>query len=392
MSHQTSLKFFLNQFLPEIIELRHDLHAHPELAHEEFETAALVSKTLRKFGYEVTEHIAGTGVSAVLDSGKPGKTVALRADMDALPIHEKTDLPYASKIAGKMHACGYDGHTATLLAAAGALIHCKEQFKGKIKFIFQPAEETGTGAAALIEAGILENPKVDAIFGYHNSTKSDFGVCKTKMDCLFASQDVFTVTIHGKGGHGAFPHLTVDPIYIGTAIIQALQGIVSRSNAPTEAVVLSVTQFHAGNTHNVIPAEATFQGTLRAITPANRAMLKEKLITITKNVAASFGATATINFSYSFPPTFNHPQETQLTYDVAKKVLGDKNVSWLEEPGMASEDFSYYLEKIPGSYFWIGMGLKDVAPHQPCYQFNDAIIPIASEILAQVAIEYLNKN
>lgn len=386
------MKQLLQQLLPEIIELRHRLHEHPELAHKEYETAALVAKTLKKFGYDVTEGIAETGVAAVLDSGKPGKTVALRADMDALPIQEKTDLPYASKVAGKMHACGHDGHAATLLAAAGALIQSKEKFRGKIKFIFQPAEETGTGAAAMIEAGILENPKVDAIFGYHNSTKSDFGVFKTKTGCLFASQDVFTVVIHGKGGHGAFPHLTVDPIYIGTMIIQALQGIVSRCSSPAEPVVLSVTQFHAGNTHNVIPSEASFQGTLRAITPANRAMLKKKLIEITTNIAASFGATAEINFSYSFPPTFNHRKETQLTYDVAKKILGEKNVAWLEEPGMASEDFSYYLEKIPGSYFWIGMGLKDVAPHQPCYQFNDAIIPIAAEILAQVAMEYLNQN
>lgn len=271
-------------------------------------------------------------------------------------------------------------------------MQCKDHFQGKIKFIFQPAEETGTGAAAMIEDGVLENPKVDAIFGYHNSTKSDFGVFKTKMDCLFASQDVFTVVIHGKGGHAAYPHLTVDPIYIGTMIIQALQGIVSRCSAPVEPVVLSVTQFHAGNTHNVIPSEATFQGTLRAITPANRAMLKEKLIEITTNIATSFGATAEINFSYSFPPTFNHLQETQLTYDVAKKILGEDHVALLTDPGMASEDFSYYVEKIPGSYFWMGIGPKEYHPHHPRYEFNDAIIPIAAEMLAQVAMSYLNKN
>ena len=386
------MKSLLQRLLPETIDLRHQLHANPELAHEEYETAALVSKTLRKFAYEVTEGIGGTGVSAVLDSGKPGKTVALRADMDALPIHEETDLAYRSTRDGKMHACGHDGHTATLLAAAGALMQCKDHFQGKIKFIFQPAEETGTGAAAMIEDGVLESPKVDAIFGYHNSTKSDFGVFKTKMNCLFASQDVFTVVIHGKGGHGAYPHLTVDPIYIGSLIIQALQGIVSRCSAPAEPVVLSVTQFHAGNTHNVIPSEATFQGTLRAITPANQAMLKEKLTDITTNIATSFGATAEINFSYSFPPTFNHPQKTQLTYDVAKKVLREKYVALLTEPGMASEDFSYYLKKIPGCYFWMGIGPKEYHPHNLRYEFNNAIIPIAPEMLPQMAIDYLNKN
>ena len=392
MSSSTAIKPLLQSFLPEIIALRHQLHAHPELAHEEFETAALISKRLQKFGYEVQEGIAGTGVSAVLDSGKPGKTVALRADIDALPIHEKTNLSYASKIAGKMHACGHDGHTATLLAAAGALIHCKKNFKGKIKFIFQPAEETGTGAVALIEAGILENPKVDAIFGYHNSSQSEFGVFKTTPETLFVSSDAFTITIHGKGGHAAYPNKTIDPIYIGSLIVQALQGIISRCSSPMEPAVLSITQFHAGTTHNVIPSEVILQGTVRAITPAARATIKEKLIEVVIQTASMFGATADVHFSYSFPPTINHLQETELAIATAESILGKEKVVLLQHPAMASEDFSYYLEKIPGCYFWVGMGLKEFTPHQPSYEFNDAIIPIAAEILAQVAIEYLNQH
>ncbi len=386
------MKDVLQQLLPEIIELRHHLHAKPELAHEEHETAALVSKTLIKFGYEVREGIGGTGVSALLDSGKPGKTVALRADMDALPIHEKTGLPYASKIPGKMHACGHDGHTATLLATAGALMQCKGKFPGKIKFIFQPAEETGTGAKAMIEAGILEHPNVDAIFGYHNSPKSDLGTFKTRIGCILAAQDVFTVRLYGKGGHAAQPQTTIDPIYIGSLIIQGLQGVISRMSSPAEPVVLSVTQFHAGNTHNVIPSEATFQGTLRSTTPTARKMLQQKCVQIITDIATTFRATAHVEFSYPFAPTINSLEETKLTYQTARQLLGNEHVGWLEEPGMASEDFSYYLEKVPGCFFWMGMGLKEFNPHHPCYHFNDAIIPIAAEMLGQVAMNYLNKN
>lgn len=189
--------------------------------------------------------------------------------------------------------------------------------------------------------------------------------------------------------HGAYPHQTIDPIYIGTLIIQALQGIISRCSPLTDPVVLSITQFHAGNTHNVIPSTATFQGTLRAITSADRAMLKEKLMTITTGIATSFGATATITFSYSFPPTLNHLQETNLTYAVAKKVLGEERLAFLSQRAMASEDFSYYLEKIPGSYFWVGMGQKEYNSHHPRYEFNDEIIPIATELLAKIVIAYL---
>ena len=386
-----TLKSILQQLLPEIITIRHKIHSNPELAHEEYETAALVSRTLKKYGYEVTEHIAGTGVSAVLDSGKPGKTVALRADMDALPIQEKTDLSYRSTKEGIMHACGHDGHTATLLAAAGVLMQVKDQFSGKIKFIFQPAEETGTGAEAMIQAGILENPKVDAIFGYHNTPKSVLGFFRTKVGCIHAAQDVFEVIIRGKGGHAAYPHTTIDPIHIGSMMVQAIQGIVSRLSCPTEPVVISVTQFHAGRTHNVIPEEATLHGTMRSITPASRAMLQQKLRDVITSIAKGFGATAVINFSYSFPPTINHAEETQCALKTAREILGDDHVALLEEAGMASEDFSYYLEKIPGCFFWVGMGVKEYNPHHPRYEFNDEVIPIAAELLAKIAIGYLNR-
>ena len=386
------MKKILQQIFPEIVNIRHQIHSNPELAHEEHATASLVSDVLIKYGYDVTQHISGTGVSAILDSGKLGKTVALRADMDALPIQEDTTLSYQSKNTGKMHACGHDGHTATLLAAACALAQCKNQFKGKIKFIFQPAEETGTGAAAMIKAGILDNPKVDAIFGYHNTPKSEAGVFRTKSGCIHASQDVFTITVHGRGGHGAQPQLTIDPIYIGSLIIQAMQGIVSRLISPTEPVVVSVTQFHAGTTHNVIPDEATINGTIRAVNAEIRCMVKQKLKDIATDLATAFGATAKIDFSYCFPPTMNSPIETQLAYKTAQHILGDDKAFILSDPGMASEDFSYYLEQIPGCFFWVGTGFKDLNVHNSHYEFNDAIIPIASEVLAKIAINYLNSS
>ncbi len=386
----SALKLAIQNLLPEIIKIRHDIHAHPELAHRETRTATVIAATLKQYGYEVTEGIAGTGVCAILDSGKPGKTVALRADIDALPITEQTSLDYASQTQGIMHACGHDGHTATLLAAAGALKNCTDQFRGKIKFIFQPAEETGTGAASLIQAGILENPRVDAIFGYHNTSKTKAGFFRTRVGCIHAAQDVFTVVIHGKGGHGAQPQLTIDPIFIGASIVQALQSIVSRFTTPTEAVVVSVTQFHAGTTHNAISDTATLNGTIRTVTPEIRQQVKQRFADIITGIAHTFGATVDIDFSYSFPPTINHPTETELTILTAQQVLGTEKVLPLPDPGMPSEDFSYYLEKVPGCFFWIGTGLEHLRPHSVTYEFNDAIIPAAAQVMAQVAINYLN--
>lgn len=223
-----SLKELIQEFLPEAVKIRHAIHAHPELSNDELKTSALVAQTLKNHGYAVTTRVGGTGVVAILDSGKPGKTVALRADMDALPLQEKNDLSFQSTQAGKMHACGHDGHTASLLLAAAVLMQLKKKLTGKIKFIFQPAEENGTGALSMIENGVLENPKVDAIFGLHNTPYSDAGVVKVKPGCILAGQDAFKIIVKGKGGHAAHPTKIIDPIYIGSQIVQAIQSIVSR--------------------------------------------------------------------------------------------------------------------------------------------------------------------
>lgn len=386
------MKQILQRIYPEIVKIRHRIHANPELAHNEKNSAALVADTLRKYGYDVVEGIGGTGVSAVLDSGNPGKTVALRADMDALPIQEETNLDYQSKNKNVMHACGHDGHTATLLATAGTLIHFRGNLKGKIKFIFQPAEETGTGAAAMIKAGILDAPKVDAIFGYHNTPRFKTGVFATKVGCIHASQDTFTIVIKGKSGHAAQPHLTIDPIYIGSLIVQALQSIVSRLSLPTEPIVLSVTQFHSGTTHNVIPDEAMLNGTIRTLSSTIRELVKQWVIDIVNGIVSTFHATATIDFAYSFPPTSNYPNETKLAIHTAKHVLGEDKVECLVNSSMASEDFSYYLEKVPGCYFWIGTGYEHLRIHSATYEFNDEIIPLAAEVMGQIALNYLNSE
>ncbi len=386
------MKKILQSLLDEIIEIRHQMHQAPELAKQEKYTALLVSNTLKKYGYDVKEKIGGYGVSAVLDSGRPGKTVALRAEMDALPIHEQTRLAYKSIHDNVMHACGHDGHTATLLMVAIALISCKDRFKGKIKFIFQPAEETGSGTLAMVNAGILENPKVDAIFAYHNTPKSEAGLFKTKIGCLMAGQDTFNITIKGRGGHAAHPDMTIDPIYIGSLLIQAIQSIVSRFNSPVEPLIISVTQFHSGTTHNVIPEIACINGTIRTCSVENRQKMKQKLVELTKSIAESFGAKAEIEYQYCFPPTINYKDETELALKTAKEVIGEENASYLEQQSMASEDFSYYLEKVPGCFFFIGNGIDKGMVHTSKYEFNDKIITTAAEIMAQVAINYLNRE
>ena len=386
------MKKILHNLLDEMIEVRHQIHQTPELAKQEKYTALLVSNTLKKYGYDVKENIGGYGVSAILDSGKPGRTVALRAEMDALPIQEETRLAYKSIHDNVMHACGHDGHTATLLMVAAALILFKDKFKGKIKFIFQPAEETGSGALAMINAGILDNPRVDAIFGYHNTPKCEAGLFKTKIGCFMAGQDTFNIIIKGRGGHAANPNNIIDPIYIGSLLIQAIQSIVSRFNYPLEPLIISITQFHSGTTHNVIADNAFINGTIRTCSVESRQKIKQRLIELTKSIVESFGAKAEVEYQYCFPPTINYKDETELALNVAKEIIGEDNASYLDEQSMASEDFSYYLEKIPGCFFFIGNGVNKGVVHSSKYEFNDKIIPIAAEIMAQVAINYLNKG
>lgn len=379
----------IQEILPEIIKIRHEIHKNPELKFEEKATALLVVKTLQSYGYEVSTGIGGTGVSAILDSGKSGKTVALRADMDALPIVEETELSYQSKNKGKMHACGHDGHTATLLAIASVLKKCTDLFRGKIKFIFQPAEEVGAGAASMIKDGILENPKVDAIFGYHNWPGIKAGKIASRKGCILAGLDVFTIKVNGRGGHAATPEKCIDPVYIGSAIIQNAQSIVSRSTSPNEAVVMSITEFHGGSAFNIIPDSITLSGCIRTTTYETQIKAKDLLKQIAESTAHTFGATVEVMFKDNYPVTINSNVEVDLALNTARNLFGENQLIACSQPLMYSEDFSCYLQKVPGCFLLIGNGEDSAPPHTAKYNFQDEIIPIATELLSHIAINYL---
>jgi len=377
----------IQRVLPEMIKIRQHLHAHPELKYEEHQTAALVAEKLTAWGYTVNTGVGKTGVTAVLDSGKPGKTVGLRADMDALPMTEQTDLPYQSQIPGKMHACGHDGHTATLLTVAKVLRDFTDQFTGKVKFIFQPAEEGGAGAAAMIQDGVLKNPDVDVIYGYHNFPSKPVGDISSRSGCIFAGQNTLLITVNGKGGHAAMPHLTVDPIFIATAMVQALQGVVSRFTSPTEPCVLSVTQFHAGTTINVIPDQAEFAISLRTTSVEHQQLALTMLKDIIRHIAGAYGASADIVQDSEYPPTLNHAKESDRVLEVANELYGDQLSQGLAAPIMASEDFSYFLQQVPGCFFLVGNGEDSPMCHNTHYNFDDRVLPIAAEMLAALVLD-----
>ncbi len=379
----------IQQALPAILSFRHYLHQHPELSFKEYHTAEAIAAKLAETGYEVQTNIGQTGVVAVLDSGKPGKTVGLRADMDALPLTEETNLEYKSVNSGVMHACGHDGHVATLLLAANVLRHYTNSFAGQIKFIFQPAEELGLGAKAMIQTGLLTTPPMDAIFGYHNLPGYPKGQVLVRSGCIMAGRMVLRIKIMGKGGHSSAPEKTIDPIYVGGVVVQTLHSIRNLNFSPFEKLVISITQFKAGSADNIIPKEAFLAGTIRFTENNSITAIQQKIKRAVNGIAASLGATAEIEFPDVAPATVNSPQETEWVYETAKGLFGQQNVSIMQDNIMASEDFSFFLEKIPGCFFLVGTGEDLPYLHSPTYSFEDGIIPIAAELLSNVALNYL---
>lgn len=386
------MKNIIKQITPYFQKLRWQLHANPELRYEEKQTAALIAKELEKLGLKVHTDVGKTGVVALLDSGKAGKTVALRADMDALPMQEETQLAYQSTVPGKMHACGHDGHVTTLLMAAQVLTTFKDQLQGKVKFIFQPAEEGGRGAKAMIDEGVLENPKVDAIFAYHNHPAYETGTIFTRAGCVLFSNTEFTFTINGKGGHAATPDSVIDPIIIGATITQNIPNLVRQLSDPLDPTIISITQFNSGTAFNIIPDTAILCGTIRASSEEKKVLAQKKLTTLIQGIVAAYNARVTIEFNELLPATINSTTETNLVLSSAKIIFGENNVQIKKLPARASEDFSFYLQKIPGCYFFVGNGVTSAACHNSKYDFNDAILPIACEMLCAVAIAYLNQN
>ena len=370
----------IGEFHDEMTAWRRDLHAHPEIAFEERRTAGVVAARLESFGLdEVHTGIARTGVVGVLRAGSGGRAIGLRADMDALPIHEASGRPYASTVPGKMHACGHDGHTTMLLGAARYRAETRN-FDGTVYFIFQPAEENEGGGRVMVEEGLFERFPVEQVFGMHNWPRMPLGTFAMRPGPVMAAADRFAITLTGSGGHGAMPHACRDPLVAGAQIVSALQTIVSRQVDPVESAVVSVCQFHAGAIDNVIPQTATLSGTARSFLPEVRDLLERRIVEIGHGVAAALGIKAEAVFERGYPPTVNTEAPTELAAGAAVDVVGAERVNREPPQVMGAEDFAFMLEKRPGAYVFIGNGGGPDAPmvHNPAYDFNDEALPLGA--------------
>jgi amidohydrolase len=369
----------LADFHDDIVAWRRDIHRHPEVLYDVNRTAATVADKLRSFGVdEVATGIGRTGVVGVIRGRKwdSGKVVGLRADMDALPITEATGKPWASQVPGKMHACGHDGHTAMLLGAARYLAETRN-FDGTAIVIFQPAEEGGAGGRAMVNDGMMERWNIQEVYGMHNLPGLPLGDFALRPGALLASTDEFVFDISGYGGHAARPHLTVDPIIVGSSLVLALQTIVSRSVDPVEAAVVSVTTFHAGNAHNVIADKATIGGTVRTLKAETRDLIEKRMRKLGEAVAAAHDATISLRYNRNYPVTRNHPDQATFAARVATDVVGAAKVDLDAPPLMGGEDFAYMLEARPGAFVFVGTG-DGPGLHNPAYDFNDDVIPIGA--------------
>ncbi|MFB2566726.1 M20 aminoacylase family protein [Rhizobium sp. IMFF44] len=373
----------------EVTEWRRHIHAHPELLYAVENTAAFVAEKLRAFGVdEVVTGIGRTGVVGLIRGKGEGRTIGLRADMDALPLTEITGKPYASQTAGKMHACGHDGHTAMLLGAAKYLAE-NRNFNGNIAVIFQPAEEGGAGGDAMVKDGMMERFQIAEVYGMHNMPGLPVGHFAIRKGPIMAATDEFTVSIKGLGGHAAMPHKTIDPIAIGAQIVSNLQLIASRSANPLKSVVVSVTKFNAGNAHNVIPNDASFGGTVRTLDLEMRDLAEQRFKQIVTGIATSHGAEAEIEFQRNYPVTFNHADETDHAIAVAEEIAGAGNVIPNIDPMMGGEDFSYMLLARPGAFIFVGNG-DSAGLHNPAYDFNDEAIAHGISYWVRLAEHRLN--
>jgi hippurate hydrolase len=369
----------------EIAGWRRDLHAHPELLYDVHRTAAAVAEKLHAFGCdEVVTGIGRTGVVGAIKGNRAGgrKVIALRADMDALPIEEASDLPYKSTVPGRMHACGHDGHTAMLLGAVKYLAETRN-FAGTAVVIFQPAEEGGAGGLAMVEDGLMERFAIEEVYGMHNLPGLPTGQFAIRSGAIMASADSITVDIEGVGGHAAGPHITIDPILVGAQIVNALQSIVSRNVDPLEAAVVSICVFKAGSADNIIPQTAKLSGTARSLNPRVRELLHKRLVEVIEGTARLHGATARINLRRGYPVLTNHAAQTSLAAAVAGEIAGRDRVDTDMAPVMGAEDFSYMLQARPGAFIFVGNG-DGAGLHHPAYNFSDDVIPYGTSYWARL--------
>ncbi|NQW08561.1 MAG: amidohydrolase [Alphaproteobacteria bacterium] len=370
------------EFDAEMRAWRQDFHTHPELRFEETRTAGIVAAKLREWGIETHENIAKTGVVGVIRGhGASGRSIGIRADMDALPMQEVSSPAYKSVYDGKMHACGHDGHTATLLGAAKYLAETRN-FDGTVNVIFQPAEEGGAGAKVMIEEGLFERFPCDAVYGLHNMPQIPKGTFAIRSGALMAAADGVEITINAKGGHAAMPHLTIDPIAIGTQIYTAAQTIVSRAIDPFDNVVISITQFHAGSANNVIPHQATLNASIRTTRADTREMIRDRFQQLCDSMAALHGVEIVCNYRFGYPVTSNHAEQVDKIAKAAATVVGADNVDTDCAPLMGSEDFSYMIEARPGAFIFLG-GRDEThthSVHHPEYDFNDEILTTGASL------------
>ena len=380
-----------DQFQPQLIEVRRRIHRHPELGFQEIKTAALVAETLQGLGLEV-QQVAKTGVVGLLRGSTDGPTVALRADMDALPIQELNETEYKSQEPGVMHACGHDVHTASLLGAAMILASLKEHIKGNVKFIFQPAEEGPGGALPMIAAGVLENPKVDYIFGAHVWHDVPAGSIAAQAGPIMAAPDNFTITITGRGGHGAQPHLCIDALAVAVQFISGLQQIVSRKTNPFDPVVLTIGQMTAGVRGNVIAEQAVLNGTLRTLNKTTQINCQKWMEDILAATCSAYGATYTLTYTEQYDLTASDTALTEQLIVSARAVLGNEHVITQLEPSMGGEDFSFFMKDIPGVYYRLGIGdrEKGLYPiHHNRFDVNENALAVGAKVMAQVTLDLL---
>ncbi|MDQ0317045.1 M20 aminoacylase family protein [Amorphus orientalis] len=379
----------LNRFaemLPEITAWRHDFHRHPELQYDVNRTAGRVAELLESFGVdEVATGIGRTGVVGVIRgrASGSGRVIGLRADMDALPIKETTGKPYASTVPGKMHACGHDGHSAMLLGAARYLAETRN-FDGTVVVIFQPAEEGGAGGRAMVRDGLMDRFGIQEVYGLHNLPGVPVGAFGARPGACMASADGIRIVVEGVGGHAAWPHKGVDPILVGSAIVTAIQSVAARSVDPLQSAVVSVTQFHAGDTDNVIPPRAELSGTVRTLDPGVRDLVEGRLRDLVTATAAAYGATAKFTYRRGYPVVVNDPSATEFATAVATDVAGADNVDGDATPMMGAEDFAFMLEARPGAFLFVGNG-DSAGLHHPAYDFNDEVIPYGCSYWVRLA-------
>jgi amidohydrolase len=396
MRLEEKIKTLSRELFPSLVKLRRELHQYPEIAYTEHKTSGVVARELKKLGIEVKKGVAKTGVVALLNKNKKGKTVALRADMDALPVTERTGLPFKSKNPGKMHACGHDVHMSCVIGAAKILSKLKDELPGKVKFIFQPSEEvTPGGAYPMIKAGVLKNPEVNGIFGLHSDSAIPIGEIGVKNGSMMAQADDFDITIIGKGGHGARPQDGIDAIVVASAVIQALQTIPSRRISPLKSVVISVGIIRGGTARNIICDKVILKATARTLEKGITKKIPDLLKEIVSGVTKGYGADFELNYYEGYPILVNNPDMTDLVRSSISKLFGKEAIFEIKEPMMGGEDFAYFLKNVPGSFIRLGIRNEKIGAvhpwHHPEWKVDEKAIEIGSSLLAQVAFDFLKQ-